>query len=242
VKSPQNPKSSKTSAAKTLVIDVGGTHVKMLATGMKEPIKFESGPKMTADKMVKQVKAATKDIPYDRISLGYPGPIINGHPLREPHNLGVGWMAINFAKAFGCPVKVINDASMQALGSYEGGSMLFLGLGTGLGSAMIVDGVLQPMELAHLEYKHGKTYEDYLGLRGLERLGKKKWRKCVAKIVELLKAGLEADYVVIGGGNCKKLKTIPPGARPGKNENAFVGGFRLWESDTPVPIVAKSRN
>jgi polyphosphate glucokinase len=242
VKSPQNPKSSKTSAAKTLVIDVGGTHVKMLATGMKEPIKFESGPKMTADKMVKQVKAATKDIPYDRISLGYPGPIINGHPLREPHNLGIGWMAINFAKAFGCPVKVINDASMQALGSYEGGSMLFLGLGTGLGSAMIVDGVLQPMELAHLEYKHGKTYEDYLGLRGLERLGKKKWRKCVAKIVELLKAGLEADYVVIGGGNCKKLKTIPPGARPGKNENAFVGGFRLWESDTPVPIVAKSRN
>jgi polyphosphate glucokinase len=242
LKSPQNPKSSKTSAAKTLVIDVGGTHVKMLATGMKEPIKFESGPKMTADKMVKQVKAATKDIPYDRISLGYPGPIINGHPLREPHNLGVGWMAINFAKAFGCPVKVINDASMQALGSYEGGSMLFLGLGTGLGSAMIVDGVLQPMELAHLEFKHGKTYEDYLGLRGLERLGKKKWRKCVAKIVELLKAGLEADYVVIGGGNCKKLKTIPPGARAGKNENAFVGGFRLWESDTPVPIVAKSRN
>ena len=242
MKSPQNPKSSKTSAAKTLVIDVGGTHVKMLATGMKEPIKFESGPKMTADKMVKQVKAATKDIPYDRISLGYPGPISNGHPLREPHNLGVGWMAINFAKAFGCPVKVINDASMQALGSYEGGSMLFLGLGTGLGSAMIVDGVLQPMELAHLEYKHGKTYEDYLGLRGLERLGKKKWRKCVAKIVELLKAGLEADYVVIGGGNCKKLKTIPPGARAGKNENAFVGGFRLWESDTPIPIVAKSRN
>jgi polyphosphate glucokinase len=242
VKSPQNPKSSKISAAKTLVIDVGGTNIKMLATGMKEPIKFPSGPKMTADKMVKEVKAATKDIPYDRISLGYPGPIINGHPLREPHNLGVGWMAINFAKAFGCPVKVINDASMQALGSYEGGSMLFLGLGTGLGSAMIVDGVLQPMELAHLEYKHGKTYEDYLGLRGLERLGKKKWRKCVAKIVEVLKTSLEADYVVIGGGNCKKLKTIPPGARAGKNENAFVGGFRLWESDTPVPVVAKSRS
>ena len=242
MKPPQNSKSAKTAGAKTLVVDVGGTHVKMLAMGMKEPIKFESGPKMTADKMVKQVKAATKDIPYDRISLGYPGPIINGHPLREPHNLGIGWMAINFAKAFGCPVKVINDASMQALGSYEGGSMLFLGLGTGLGSAMIVDGVLQPMELAHLEYKHGKTYEDYLGLRGLERLGKKKWRKCVAKIVELLKAGLEADYVVIGGGNCKKLKTIPPGARAGKNENAFVGGFRLWESDTPVPVVAKSRN
>jgi polyphosphate glucokinase len=241
VKPPQNSKSAKTAGAKTLVIDVGGTHVKMLATGMKEPIKFESGPKMTADKMVEQVKAAIAGIPFSRIALGYPGPIINGHPLREPHNLGGGWKAINFSKAFGCPVKVINDASMQALGSYEGGSMLFLGLGTGLGSAMIVDGLLQSMELAHLEYKDGKTYEDYLGLRGLERLGKKKWRKYVAKIVEQLKAGLEADYVVIGGGNCKKLKTIPPGARPGKNENAFVGGFRLWESDTPVPIVAKSR-
>jgi polyphosphate glucokinase len=231
VKPPQNSKSAKTVGTKTLVIDVGGTHVKMLATGMKEPIRFESGPKMTADKMVKQVKAAIAGIPFNRIALGYPGPIINGHPLREPHNLGGGWKAINFSKAFGCPVKVINDASMQALGSYEGGSMLFLGLGTGLGSAMIVDGLLQPMELAHLEYKNGKTYEDYLGLRGLERLGKKKWRRYVAKIVEQLKAGLEADYVVIGGGNCKKLKTIPAGARPGENENAFVGGFRLWESD-----------
>ena len=243
MKPAHNAKSPKTSASKTpktLVIDVGGTHVKMLATGMKEPIKFDSGPKMTAEKMVKQVKAAVADIPYDRISLGYPGPIINGHPLREPHNLGGGWMAINFAKSFGCPVKVINDASMQALGSYEGGRMLFLGLGTGLGSAMIVDGVLQPMELAHLEYKHGKTYEDYLGLRGLERLGKKKWRKYVAKIVEQLKTGLEADYVVIGGGNCKKLKKLPAGARAGTNENAFVGGFRLWESNSPVPTIAKS--
>jgi polyphosphate glucokinase len=242
MKPPQNSKPSKASAPKTLVIDVGGTNIKMLATGMKEPIKFPSGPKMTAEKMVKETKAAVANIAYDRISLGYPGPIINGHPLREPHNLGGGWRAMNFSKAFGCPVKVINDASMQALGSYEGGSMLFLGLGTGLGSAMIVDGMLQPMELAHLEYKKGKTYEDYLGLRGLERLGKKKWRKYVTKIVEHLKAGLEADYVVIGGGNCKKLKTIPPGARAGKNENAFVGGFRLWESDTPVPIVAKSRS
>src|SRR5271168_5093326 len=165
MKSAQHTKSPKTSAPKTpktLVIDVGGTHVKMLATGMKEPIKFDSGPKMTAEKMVKQVKAAVADIPYDRISLGYPGPIINGHPLREPHNLGRGWMAMKFDKAFGCPVKVINDASMQALGSYEGGRMLFLGLGTGLGSAMIVDGVLEPMELAHLPFRKA-TFEDYVG-------------------------------------------------------------------------------
>ena len=179
--------------------------------------------------MVKQVKDVTKDWGYNRIALGYPGPIINGRPLREPHNLGGGWMNFNFSKAFGCPVKIINDAAMQALGSYEGGRMLFLGLGTGLGSAMMVDGVLQPMELAHLLYKKGKTYEDYLGLRGLERLGKKKWRNHVAKVVELLKAALDADYVVIGGGNSKKLKTMPEGARLGANENAFLGGFRLWK-------------
>jgi len=222
-------KNSKT--PKTLVIDIGGTNVKMLATGQKEPTKFPSGPKMTAAEMVKQVKAVTKDWDYGRISVGYPGPIINGHPLREPHNLGGGWMKFDFAKAFGCPVRVINDAAMQALGSYEGGRMLFLGLGTGLGSAMIVDGVLQPMELAHLLYKKGKTYEDYLGIRGLERLGKKKWRKHVADVVELLKEALDADYVVLGGGNSKKLKTLPDGARLGNNENAFRGGFRLWKSD-----------
>ena len=220
---------TKIKSPKILVIDVGGTNVKMLATGQKEPIKFPSGPKMTAASMVKQVKAVTKDWQYDRISLGYPGPIINGRPLREPHNLGPGWMKFNFAKAFGLPVRVINDASMQALGSYEGGRMLFLGLGTGLGSAMIVDGVLQPMELAHLLYRKGKTYEDYLGVRGLERLGKKKWRRHVANVVELLKEALDADYVVIGGGNAKKLKSIPDGARLGKNENAFLGGFRLWK-------------
>jgi polyphosphate glucokinase len=219
----------KTKTHKILVLDVGGTNVKMLASGQKEPTKFPSGPKLTAALMVKQVKEATKDWDYDRISLGYPGPIINGRPLREPHNLGGGWMKFDFAKGFGCPVKVINDASMQALGSYEGGRMLFLGLGTGLGSAMIVDGVLQPMELAHLLYKKGKTYEDYLGIRGLERLGKKKWRKHVAEVVELLKAALDADYVVLGGGNSKKLKTLPDGARLGSNSNAFLGGFRLWK-------------
>jgi polyphosphate glucokinase len=222
------PKSS-AKPLKILVIDVGGTNVKMLATGQKEPRRFPSGPTMTPASMVKQVKEATKVWEYDRISLGYPGPIINGHPLREPHNLGNGWMAFNFSKAFGLPVKIINDASMQALGSYEGGHMLFLGLGTGLGSAMIVDGFLQPMELAHLLYKKGKTYEDYLGLRGLERLGKKKWRRHVAKVAERLKDAVAADYVVLGGGNSKKLDSLPAGARLGKNENAFLGGFRMWK-------------
>jgi polyphosphate glucokinase len=216
---------------KTLVVDVGGTHVKMLVTGESAPRKFDSGPNMTAGKMVKLVKAATRGWKYDLISLGYPGPIVNFHPLRQPHNLGGGWMNFNFAKAFGRPVKVINDAAMQALGSYRGGSMLFLGLGTGLGSAMIVDGVLEPMELAHLQYKKGKTYEDYLGLRGIERLGKNKWRKQVAKVVKKLKTALEADYVVLGGGNSKKLERMPPGARLGSNGNAFLGGFRLWEKD-----------
>jgi polyphosphate glucokinase len=214
---------------KVLVIDVGGTHIKMLATGQKEARKIPSGPTMTAGKMVRVVAECVKDWKFDRVSLGYPGPIINGHALREPHNLGGGWMKCDFGKAFGCPVKVLNDAAMQALGSYKGGRMLFLGLGTGLGSAMIVDGTLEPMELAHLIYKKGKTYEDYLGLRGLERLGKKKWRVQVAKIVKKLKAALEADYVVLGGGNNKKLKKLPAGARLGSNENAFLGGFRMWE-------------
>ena len=214
---------------KVLVIDVGGTNVKIFAAGQKEPFKIPSGPTMTAGKMVSLVKEATREWNYDCISLGYPGPIINGHPLREPHNLGGGWVGFNFAKAFGCPVKMINDAAMQALGSYEGGRMLFLGLGTGLGSAMVVEGVLEPMELAHLGYKKGKTYEDYLGLRGIERLGKKKWRKHVARIVTKLMAALDADYVVLGGGNIKKLESAPEGARLGSNENAFLGGFRMWQ-------------
>jgi predicted NBD/HSP70 family sugar kinase len=217
-------------ARKVLVIDTGGTNIKLLVSGQKEPRKIPSGPTMTAGKMVREVKECVKDWKFDRVSLGYPGPIINGHPLREPHNLGGGWMRFNFSKAFGCPVKILNDAAMQALGSYKGGRMLFLGLGTGLGSAMIVEGMLEPMELAHLTYKNGKTYEDYLGRRGLERLGKKKWRQHVAKIVKKLKIALEADYVVLGGGNIKKLKKLPAGARLGSNENAFSGGFRMWES------------
>jgi hypothetical protein len=224
---------------KTLVVDVGGTHVKILATGRKEPLKIPSGPTLTAAKMVRLVKQAVQGWDFERITLGYPGPVINGRPLREPHNLGGGWVGFDFTKAFGHPLKLINDAAMQALGSYEGGRMLFLGLGTGLGSAMIVDGMLEPMELAHLAYKDGKTYEDYLGLRGLERLGKKRWRRHVAKVVEKLRKTLEADYVVLGGGNCKKLKDLPPGARLGSNENAFRGGFRVWENSAQ-PIAAKS--
>src|SRR3984893_8952651 len=212
-----------------LVIDVGGTNVKLLATGQKEPHKIPSGPSMTAGKMVSVVKDATRGWKYDRVSLGYPGPIINGHPLREPHNLGGGWVGFNFQRAFGRPVKILNDAAMQALGSYKGGRMLFLGLGTGLGSAMIVDGLLEPMEVAHLPYMKGRTYEDYLGIRGLKRLGKKKWRRRVADVVEQLKNAIEADYVVLGGGNAKLLKELPPGARLGDNSTAFTGGFRLWE-------------
>jgi polyphosphate glucokinase len=214
---------------KVLVIDVGGTNIKLLATGQKAARKIPSGPSMTAGKMVRVAKECVKDWKFDRVSLGYPGPIINGHPLREPHNLGGGWMRFDFNKAFGCPVKILNDAAMQALGSYKGGRMLFLGLGTGLGSAMIVDGMLEPMELAHLSYKNGKTYEDYLGLRGMERMGKKKWRLQVAKIAKKLKVALAAEYVVLGGGNCKKLKKLPAGLRLGSNENAFLGGFRMWE-------------
>jgi predicted NBD/HSP70 family sugar kinase len=219
---------SKTKPKKILVIDVGGTHIKVLATGQTEHRKFNSGPRMTAAQMVKGVKQITRDWKYDAVSIGYPGPVIHGKPLHDPRNLGKGWVGFDFQKAFGCPVKIVNDAEMQALGSYHGGRMLFLGLGTGLGSAMIVKGVVQPMELAHLPYKKGKTYEDYLGLRGLQRLGKKRWRKHVSDVVDRLTAALEPDYVVLGGGNVKELKKLPPKCEAGSNENAFLGGFRLW--------------
>ena len=230
--SPTGKSSKAGKSPRVLVIDVGGTNVKLLATGEKEARKYPSGPTMTPAKMVKLVKKAAGDWKYDCISLGYPGPIINGHPLREPHNLGSGWVGFNFEKAFGCPVNILNDAAMQAVGSYKGRRMLFLGLGTGLGSAMIVEGTLQPMELAHLGYKNGKSYEDYLGLRGLERMGKKKWRRYVAKVTKKLKTALDADYVVLGGGNCKLLKELPPGAELGNNGNAFLGGFRMWGKDS----------
>ncbi len=212
-----------------LVIDVGGTHVKVLATGQKQPVKIPSGPDMTAKQMVKKVREATMGWNYDAVSMGYPAPVVHGHPLCNPHNLGGGWVGFDFRKAFGRPVKIVNDAAMQALGIYRGGRMLFLGLGTGLGSAMIVDGILEPMEVAHLPYKKGRTFEDYVGIRGLKRLGKKKWRRQVAKIAEELKTALEADYVVLGGGNAKLLKKLPPGCRLGDNATAFTGGFRLWD-------------
>ena len=214
---------------KVLVIDVGGTHVKLLATGRKLRTEIPSGPAMTPAKMVKAVREIAKTWEYNAVSIGYPGPVVHNQALTEPHNLGRGWVGFNFQKAFRRPVRFINDAAMQALGSYEGRRMLFLGLGTGLGSAMIVDGILEPMELAHLPYKKGRTYEDYVGLRGLKRLGKKKWRRHVTDVVKQLKAALEADYVVLGGGNARLLKKLPPGAKLGDNNNAFRGGFRLWK-------------
>ena len=220
------------SESPTLVIDVGGTHIKVLATGHQQPREIPSGPAMTPDKMVRDVKRITRDWKYEYVTIGYPGPVVRGRPIREPHNLGGGWVGFNFRKAFGCPVKVINDAAMQALGSYQGGRMLYLGLGTGLGTAIIVSGILEPMELAHLPYKRGKTYEDYAGLRGMKRLGKKNWRRHVADVVDRLKNALEVEYVVLGGGNIKHLKALPPDTRLGDNQNAFVGGFRLWERKT----------
>lgn len=213
---------------KILAIDIGGTHVKLMRGPRSERREFTSGPDLTAKEMVAQVLDLTKDWDYDVISIGYPGPVVHNRPLAEPHNLGKGWVGFDFKKAFKRPVRVVNDAVMQALGSYQGGRMLFLGLGTGLGSAMIIDNVVEPMELGHLDFKHGKTFEDYVGLRGLKRLGTKKWRDAVAAAVEHLTAALEPDYIVLGGGNATKLKTLPPKARLGDNENAFAGGFRLW--------------
>jgi polyphosphate glucokinase len=214
---------------KVLAIDVGGTNIKILASGQHEVRKFPSGPKLTAQQMVEEVIKAAADWEFDAVSIGYPGPVVHGGPALEPRNLGPGWVGFDFAAAFGRAVKVINDAAMQALGSYEGGRMLFLGLGTGLGSALILDGVVAPMELAHLPYRKKQTFEDYVGLRGLKQLGRKKWEQAVLDVVARLKAALVADYVVLGGGNVKKLKRLPEGARQGDNNNAFLGGFRLWE-------------
>ena len=213
---------------KVLVVDVGGTHVKILATGQNEAREFPSGPSLTAKQMVAGVKKLAGDWKYDAVSIGYPGPVIKNRPLADPHNLGPGRMGYDFAAAFKRPVKVVNDAAMQALGSYKGGKMLFLGLGTGLGSAMIVDGIVEPMELGHLPYKR-RTFEDYVGVRGYDRLGKKKWRQQVADVVARLIAALEPEDVVLGGGNVKRLNELPPGCRAGDNANAFVGGFRLWQ-------------
>ena len=213
---------------KILVVDVGGTHVKILATGQREHRKADSGPTMTARRMVSVVKSLSAGWSYDHVTIGYPGPVLHGHVVAEPHNLGGGWVGFDFRRAFGRPVKLINDAAMQALGSYRRGRMLFLGLGTGLGSALIIEGVLEPMELGHLPYKKGHTFEDYVGIRGLERHGKRRWRKHVLDVIARLRAALEPDEIVIGGGNAAKLEKLPPRTRLGENANAFLGGFRLW--------------
>jgi polyphosphate glucokinase len=215
-----------------LVIDIGGNHEKLLATGQDEPVKFVSGPRLTPAQMVAGVKKLARGWKYQAISMGYPGLVLHGRVVAEPHNLGRGWVAFDYRAAFGRPVKIINDAAMQALGSYKGGKMLFLGLGTGLGSALVVDGIVEPMELGHLPYRKG-TYEAYVGQRGLEQRGKKKWRRHVADVVAGLIAALETDDVVLGGGNLKKLKELPAGCRAGDNANAFVGGGRLWEQAAP---------
>jgi len=214
-----------------LAIDIGGTNVKILATGQDEPRKFPSGSKLTPKEMVAGVTKLARGWKYDAVSIGYPGLVILGRPVSEPRNLGKGWVGFDYRAGFGKPVKLINDAAMQALGSYKGtGKMLFLGLGTGLGSTLIADGIVEPMELAHLPYRKG-TYEDYVGLRGLEKRGKKKWRRHVEDVVARLSAALEPDDVVLGGGNARKLKDLPPGSRLGDNANAFLGGFRLWEDE-----------
>jgi len=211
-----------------LVVDVGGTHVKILATGQKQHREFLSGPNLSAKQMVASVKKVAKGWKYDAVSIGYPGVVINNRPLAEPWNLGPGWRGYNFEKEFKRPVKVMNDAAMQALGSYKGGKMLFLGLGTGLGSAMVVDGIVEPMELGHLPYRT-RTFEDYLGVSGRARLGNKKWEQAVRDVVARLIAALEPEDVVLGGGNVNNLRRLPPGCRVGDNANAFVGGFRLWQ-------------
>jgi polyphosphate glucokinase len=222
---------NKETSKKVLAIDIGGTHVKILATGRRTKREVISGPTMTAQQMVDDVKKLADGWDYDVISIGYPGPVVHNKPVLEPANLGKGWCGFDFEAAFGHPVKLVNDALMQAIGAYEGGRMLFLGLGTGLGSAMIVDKVAQPLELAHMPYKKGRTFEDYVGERALEKRGKKRWKKDVFDVVEKLKGALQPDYVVIGGGNVKRLDELPPDARRGDNADAFPGGFRLWAKD-----------
>ncbi len=212
-----------------LIIDVGGTHVKVIAGRRRTPIKIPSGHQMTAKEMFRQVRSAISGWTYDVVSIGYPGIVLHGLPVSEPRNLGSGWVGFNFQRAFGCPVRIINDAAMQGMRSYKGGRMLFVGLGTGLGTALILDGRLEAMELAHLPYRKGRTYEEYVGEAGLERLGPKKWRRHVFAVITLLRAAFEVDDVVVGGGNVKLLRHLPRGVRRGRNADAFVGGVRLWQ-------------
>ena len=213
---------------KVLAVDVGGQHVKVLVTGETEPRQAVSGPKMTAAEMVAAVKKLAEGWSFDVVSVGIPSPVHGGRVVNDPVNLGKGWAGFDYAAAFGKPTKLINDAAMQALGSYEGGTMLFLGLGTGLGTALVVDGIVEPMELGHLPYKEA-TYEDYVGEAARLEVGDTKWERRVHTVVEALSAAMEPDYVVLGGGNARRLETLPPNARLGDNRNAFEGGFRLWK-------------
>ena len=215
---------------KVLVIDVGGNNVKILATGEPAPRKVPSGPRLTPRAMVSGVKKAAAGWSWDAVTIGFPGPVKDGQPADEPHNIGRGWVSFDYSGAFGKPVRILNDAVMQALGSYRGGRMLFLGLGTGLGAALVLDGLTHPLEIAHLPYRNGKSYEEFLGRRGLERMGKKRWRGIVAEIVPRLHAAFQVDDVVLGGGNAKHVKDLPPDTRLGDNTRAFLGGFRLWQS------------
>jgi polyphosphate glucokinase len=222
--------------ARVLVIDIGGSHIKF-RMGPRGPIRrFVSGPEMTAADMASQVRKATRGLPYQAVSIGYPGMVLRGRIVAEPYNLGHGWVGYDFEKPLGRPVRVINDATMQAIGSYEGGRMLFLGLGTGLGATLILDGTVEPMEIGHMPYKRGRTFEDYVGEQGRERLGNRKWRKAVAEVIARLKEVLEADYVVLGGGNAVRLKQLPQGTRLGDNLNAFKGGLTMWRDDDPLSI------
>jgi polyphosphate glucokinase len=215
-------------ARRILVIDVGGKHVKLRIDARGPIRKFVSGPKMSPASMMRRILKLTRKRAYDAVSIGYPGVVFRGRIALEPHNLGKGWVGFDFEKAFAKPVKVINDAAMQAIGSYRGGHMLFLGLGTGLGATLIIDGVVEPTEVGHMPYKRGRTFEDYVGERGRERLGTSKWRRKVNDVIEQLKLAFEVDYVVLGGGNAARLKGLPQDVRLGDNRNAFSGGLRLW--------------
>ena len=225
-----------------LVVDIGGTNVKILASGESGPRKFLSGKKLTPAQMVTSIKALAGEWKYEAVAIGYPGQVRGGRIVEEPHNLGPGWVDFDFSGAFGRPVQIMNDAAMQALGSYERGLLLFLGLGTGLGAALVANGVVIPMELAHLPFKKA-TYEHYLGVRALQRLGRKRWQRHVENGTARMIEALHPDDVVLGGGNAKKLKKLPAGCRAGTNANAFIGGFRLWENAAgkPAPARASSR-
>jgi predicted NBD/HSP70 family sugar kinase len=222
----------------TLVIDIGGSNVKLWRTGEPEKVKVESGKEMTPAKLVEEVREALRGWPYERVSIGYPGDVVNGQPAAEPYNLASGWVGFDYAGALGAPVKLMNDACMQALGSYEGGRMLFLGLGTNLGSVFIIDGRIVPLALGHLRFYKGESFNHYLSRKGLERYGAKAFQHAVSEAATTLKAAFLADYVVLGGGNVKKLDELPEGCRRGANEMAYVGGIRMWEPVENLPSLA----